>query len=174
MTLEEVGNSFYTRIVKYCYYRTSKNRADAEDIAGEVFLRLGQKWDNLKDYDENRILGWLYGTANKVMLEQHKIKLTQEAVTSSLTANNGADIELPDETVDGYEENRKFENYISQIKEELCAKDFEFFEYIVIQKLPYKDVGQKFSISESAAKMRWQRLKGKLKPILDHIFGGKM
>ena len=96
MTLEEVGNSFYARIVKYCYYRTSKNRADAEDIAGEVFLRLGQKWDTLKNYDGNIILGWLYGTANKVMLEQHKIKLTQEAMTLSLTANNGADIELPD------------------------------------------------------------------------------
>ena len=174
MTIEEVCNSFYTQIVKYCYYRTSKNRSDAEDIAGEVFLRLGKKWDTLDSHDENRVLGWLYSTANKVMLEQHRDKLTQETLTSSLTTNNGADIDLPDESVDGYEENHKFENYISQIKDELCAKDFEFFEYIVIQKLPYKDVGQKFRISESAAKMRWQRLKRKLMPILDHIFGDQM
>ena len=78
MTLEEACNSFYEDIIKYCYYRTSKNKPDAEDITGEVFLRLGKKWDTLENYDKNRVLGWLYSTAENVILEFDRFNYRRE------------------------------------------------------------------------------------------------
>lgn len=171
MTLEEACNSFYEDIIKYCYYRTSKNKPDAEDIAGEVFLRLGKKWDTLENYDKNRVLGWLYNTAENVILEYQRKQIIQNDLTVSITDENGIDDEFADESIDGYEENIKFEHYISQIKKELSHEEFEFFNYVIIQNLPYKDVGQKLHISESAVKMRRRRLSRKLIPILDKLFG---
>lgn len=38
MTFEEACYSFYEDIIKYCYYRTSKNKPDTHLITNPAFL----------------------------------------------------------------------------------------------------------------------------------------
>lgn len=172
MTREEACNKFYKVIVKYCYYRTSKNMSDAEDVAGDVFLKLGKEWNSMDSHEENRGLAWLHSVADYKIQELYRKNYKNQNMTIPLHTREGDDYELPDESVDGYEENRKYENYISQIKERLTEEEWRLFELSAINQKAYKEIGEILQISEAAVKMRRQRLNLKLKPILIKLFHG--
>lgn len=60
----------YDAVYTYIYYRVNQVQA-AEDLAGEVFLRLVEKIDGF-DYRGRPILSWLYTIARNLVTDYHR------------------------------------------------------------------------------------------------------
>jgi RNA polymerase sigma-70 factor (ECF subfamily) len=169
MTYDEACNKFFDRIAKYCIHNTSKDRTYAEDTAVEVFVLLKNKWDELKSHEENAILVWLYSAANKMLHQTYRSIKKELSVTVFLSDLEPTGFEIPDESIDGYDENRKFEKYLSDIRARLEGSDLELFDLKVVHKKRYSEIAKELQISESAVKMRYMRLRRNIKEMLGDI-----
>ena len=65
----------------------------------------------------------------------------------------------------------KYLQYLSEVRKELNSKDLLLFDKIVIQKLQYKQIASELSTTVPAVKMRWLRLKTRLRQIVKKITG---
>lgn len=169
MTYEEACNRFYKSIVNYCIHSTSKDKYYAEVAADKVFDSLKEKWDSFTNHDENTIRVWLYRTANNKLLETYREIKKEQKATVDLAAWEQSASELPDDSVDGYEENRKYEAYISDVRARLEGSELELFDLKVVQDKSLKEIASILNTTEAAAKMRWMRLRRKLKEIVYRV-----
>ena len=69
MELEELYGKFYKEIITYCTAMT-KNRASAEDLVQETYLRAFTRWEDLEDLSRGQRRAWLYKTARNLFIDQ--------------------------------------------------------------------------------------------------------
>lgn len=69
MELEELYGKFYKEIITYCAAMT-KNRASAEDLVQETYLRAFTHWEDLEDLSRGQSRAWLYKTARNLFIDQ--------------------------------------------------------------------------------------------------------
>ncbi len=158
---ELIYRKYYNRIYDYCLYRI-KHEYDAEDMTSDVFCLLHDKWEQYETHDDAAILTFLYRSANYKIIERGK-------ETTILCGSAEIDIDsLPEGLPIDYAivENDRYERYISDILRNLTGKDRELFTYIVIDKLHYTDIAGKLHVSENTVKLRWYRLRRKIKPLI--------
>ena len=166
MTFEELYKEYYHTIERYCNYQIGFDRFYSEEIAKTVFDELDKKWSELQSHETAVLLTWLYRAANFKIKEFHRrrppepIEYDDEYTQSLIEKRMREDASIPDEIEESY----KYEAYKIQISTILKAKERELFDCIVEEELTYKQVSQKLKISENAVKMRWIRLRAKIRP----------
>lgn len=78
------------------------------------------------------------------------------------------------EEVDNYQEEPKFLEYMSEVRSRLESDDLKLFDMKIISKYPYVKIAAEFDTTVSAIKMRWYRLKRRLRQIVRDITGEEL
>ena len=165
MTFEETYKEYYHTIERFCNYQIGYDRFYSEEIADAVFDTLNQKWIELESHEPAVMLTWLYRTAAFKIKEFYRHKppemIEYDEYAQSLIEKKKRESVS---TIDEAEELLKYEFYKEQIRRTLKAKERELFDCIVEEELTYKQASLKLKISENAVKMRWIRLRVKIRP----------
>ncbi len=158
---DRIYREYYNRIYNYCLYRI-QHKYDAEDMTEDVFCLLYNKWEQYKTHDDAAILAFLYRSAYYKIIERGK-------ETTILYGSTEIDIDsLPEGLPIDYAivENDRYERYISDILRNLTGKDRELFTYVVVDNLRYADIADRLQVSENTVKLRWYRLRRRIKPLI--------
>jgi len=158
-----VYNKYKTKIYNFTYKMTS-DRETTEDILQEVFTKLYQNFDNIKN--KNSIIYWLFRTARNLIYSYYAEKNLMKNLIS-LENDEGQTIEI--ET----EENLVFEYEVKELKQlvqnalnEIPVEQKEVFLFKEYGELSYKEIADILNISEELVKGRLFKARQKLIKIL--------
>ncbi len=162
----------YNKILQRCYYKLN-DRDLAVTITDDAFILLYDKWDMVtKTHKTNEMLtAWLIKTADykiKNYLRANKKRLA----SGILTPNNYPTEKIPEKDttkVNSQSDEERMRYYSDEIKKSLTESERLLFSLIVEQDAPYAKISKQLNLSVPAVKMRWMRLKDKLKKIVEII-----
>ncbi|HBF14565.1 MAG TPA: hypothetical protein DDW30_02560 [Clostridiales bacterium] len=172
VTYEEAFRAFHREIVRYCLSEFPNDCYCAEDLASECFMLLYRKWDTLQSHAPTTVRVWLFRTARNKVLDCKKKKRLQ---TVSLDDESGR-ARLEREAahllhhLDEREETERYRHYLTEIRNALTELEWRLFDLVVNQEQPFRQVSERLGTTEAAAKMRWHRLRAKLKDFLSGLF----
>ena len=169
MTFDEAYERFYASVQRYCYYRNGRNLYYAQEAASEAFLVLLQKWEKIRSHEEKYIASWLFGTAKNKMKEIHR-KSPQNVVSLDDLPGFADDPHAAEPVDRSEEEDHKFYDYMQEIEKRLLPVDRVIFHSLVVDGLTYQDIAQAMQMSVNAVKLRWLRMKVKIRPIINELF----
>lgn len=69
MEITDLYGTFYQEMLNYCSTLT-KNRASAEDLVQESYIRAITHWSDLQELDRGQRRAWLYKTARNLFIDQ--------------------------------------------------------------------------------------------------------
>jgi len=69
MEVQDLYTKFYKELLAYCAAMT-KNRASAEDLVQETYLKAFTHWDDVEDLSTGQRRAWLYRTARNLYIDQ--------------------------------------------------------------------------------------------------------
>ena len=142
--LAEIHDTYYGPIFRYVIYRVSE-RAVAEDLTSEVFLRL---LSALRDRSapQNTLRGWLYGVASHVVNDYHRKQYRVEQV--ELHDSLPSDAAGPADRVASALRWREVQAALPK----LTAEQREVLALRFGQELPIREVARLVGKSEGAVK----------------------
>ena len=174
MTFEFIYEKYFDDIYRYCCGRNGNDEYYAQEATKLTFDVVWRDWETVKEYPPERFLAWLYGVAKNKIKE---IRRDQPPATESLSEEwCRALIDeqiLHEQPLNEEEEDRRFIDYIKQIRLRLKPKEWSLFRMRVVEGMSHREIGEALGIGENAAKLRWARLVDKLKPIVDKILENK-
>jgi RNA polymerase sigma-70 factor (ECF subfamily) len=98
----ELYRQYYGLVFRYCHRRVLV-RDTAEDLTGEVFLRMAEKFDGFRG-DQRALRGWLYRLAtncvNEHLRKRARRRVIDEALLRERRAASPADGEPPADIAD--------------------------------------------------------------------------
>ncbi|MDD5037754.1 MAG: sigma-70 family RNA polymerase sigma factor [Dehalococcoidales bacterium] len=149
---------YYDRIAHYVYVRIG-NREEAEDIAGEVFLKALQ---SLSSYREQGIpmQGWLYRIAHNLTVDY--LRKMAKRPTADIDPTLLPDDDNPAHTA---EINIQFER-VTQAMKELTAEQREVINLRFLGGLTSKEVGDILNKSDGAVREMQRAAMEKLRGIM--------
>lgn len=136
--------------------RRISNKADVDDLAQEILLRVHQGAQHLSD--ETRINSWIWQIARNALIDYYRARNVQTKQT-----------ELSDEIAneqDGESLDAVVESWLEPTIKALPEPYREALLLSEMQGLPQADVAERLSISLSGAKSRVQRGRVKLREAL--------
>ncbi len=143
----EVYTDYYPLIFSSIYSKINNYDA-AEDICQEVFLRLFNKFDQVKEARK-----WLYGAMRLVMFEHFRKKgMADEDIESNL---NDASLSY----VNGFKESRiVIEEALDSLQNYEDEKEKTLFELISIYNYTYKKAGEMLGYSFDQVRYRYKKI----------------
>jgi RNA polymerase sigma-70 factor, ECF subfamily len=153
MTTEHVWEEFHASLQQFIRRRIS-DEATAEDVLQDVFLRIHQHIDTLKDV--RRLEGWIYQITRNAIIDAYRSSRHE----TTLEAAEMLDLpeELPD--VDVVSELLPCVRAMVRNLPDLDRQALVLTEY---QGLTQKELAERLGLSFSGAKSRVQRAREKLK-----------
>ncbi len=172
LTYEEAFRTFYRGIVGYCLSELPNDPFSAEDLASECFLLLYRKWNTLQSHAPVTVQVWLFRTARNKVLDCKKKKRLQTVPVNDEDEWNRLESEMQDlpGRYDEWEEIERYGRYLGEIRDALTEDEWRLFDLVVNGKQPFRQVSEQLGTTEAAAKMRWYRLRAKLKLLLSTLF----
>jgi RNA polymerase sigma-70 factor, ECF subfamily len=171
---EQLVNRFQTPVFNLVY-RMIGNRAEAEDLAQEVFVSIFKKIDGFRG--DASLFTWIYRIASNHCKNRQKYLGRRQArplspeldgpeLDSSRGVQTTSPVTRPDELVEGYQTERMIQQAIADLDEEhrliLVLRD--------IQSVSYEDISTITGLPLGTVKSRLHRarmsLKDKLAPYL--------
>ena len=172
-SFEYLYRKYLDRIVRYINSLYYIDADASKDIAHEVFKLLWEKRDEIYDEDERKMLNWLYETAKRKSWEyvRNRDKISVDYVSDAEEMPNDFTVEYEDLIyIEGYSSvDDKYQSYLRKVKKSLSKKEREMFVLIVEEKLDPRDVAAKLKIFDVNFRVRWHRLRNKLKPIVNKL-----
>lgn len=170
MNYDQVYIKYRTKIEQFLRYQYGCSEQDAQDITAEAFIVLYNKWDAIGNTDEKRICTFLFRTAKNKSLE-HYARQKDNPLPHSL--ENISDQIASDSFtyIDPQVEDRKYLEYIEQIRRKLDATEVLILESFLLEKLTPAQVARKMGMSENGVRVRWCRIRKKVQKLLPEIFG---
>ena len=171
-SFEYLYRKYLDRIVRYInmYHIDDDNSID---IAQEVFKLLWEKRDEIYDGDEIKMLNWLYEVAKRKACEylRNRDKIAVEYVANTQGMSSNFATEYDDLIhIEGFSSiDERYQCYLEEIKKHLNDNEREMFILVVEKKLDQTDVAARLKISDVNFRVRWHRLRNKLKPIVDNL-----
>jgi len=157
----KIYDDFSDKIFRFIYYKTC-HRETAEDIMSQTFLKAMEKW-TLYNANKGTVSAWLYGIARNLIIDHYRKQQKWGYF------KNICDIwDLPsDEDIlrQLTEEEQKEELY--KALNQLPSKQREIIMLRLWEDMPYREISEIMSRSESACKMLFSRSIGKLKLSMD-------
>ena len=169
-SFEYLYNKYLDRIVRFINVQFHVDAEASKDIAHETFKTMWEKRGELYDDDEKKMLSWLYKTAKMKYCEYNrcnaKLQIDFDSDPEAIPNDFSAEYEdlLHIEGFNSVEE--KYQSYLSEVKDSLSEKELEMFNLVVEMKLDPKDAAAALNISDVNFRVRWHRLRNKLKPIV--------
>ena len=160
-------------IVKYVIVHYKIDLEAAKDIAQDVFRILWENREMINDENEIKIFKWLCETARRKSLEynrsHNKTNVDYYSDPEEMSNNFSAEYEdlIHNEGFKSAEE--KYQNYLSEIKKNLDEKESKLFTLVVEKKIDAKKAAALLEISDVNFRVRWCRLRIKLRPIVKKI-----
>jgi RNA polymerase sigma-70 factor (ECF subfamily) len=153
MTTERVWEEFHAPLQQFIRRRIS-DEATAEDVLQEVFLRIHQRMDSLRDV--RKLEGWIYQITRNAIIDAYRSRKHE----TTLEAAEVLDLpeELPDDDV--VSELLPCVRAMVRSLPELDRQALVLTEY---QGLTQKELAERLGLSFSGAKSRVQRAREKLK-----------
>ena len=176
ITFDEAYVKYRSRIERYIQHQYGFSSHDAEEITAEVFIILISKWDEFDIHVESGVVKFLYRTAkNKAMEFLNKQKrrpntcnLEEYLCLKSNDNNNDEFIYIDFET-----EEKRYHEYINEIKNILSPKERITFEYIVEKKYHPSQIAIELKTTEINIRVRWCRIRKKIENSLPTILGNQ-
>ncbi len=166
----EIYHSLYRLIFTYCYERTNKNRADAEDIAQNVFLTLWLNFDVLNSNANIDYRSWLLKTAKLKLYEYYRNKKKTEKISYDLESPEYTDIlsSEPDmiEEIQRLAVDHNLEKYKNEILSRLNDNERELYKMFYIDNMKYHEAAKQSGKSEAAFRMKVSRLNRRIEMIV--------
>ena len=153
MTTEHVWEAFHTPLQQFIRRRVS-DEATAEDVLQDVFLKIHQHVETLKDV--KKLESWMYQITRNAIIDSYR----ESRPTTTLDAVEVLDLpeELPDDDV--VSELLPCVRAMVRNLPELDRQALVLTEY---QGLTQKELAERLGLSFSGAKSRVQRAREKLK-----------
>ena len=157
MTTEQVWEALHVPLQQFIRRRVSDETA-AEDVLQEVFLRIHQHIETLKD--TKKLESWVYQITRNAIIDSYRRK---EKQTETLDGPEMADMteDLPDDDI----VTELFPAVRAMVKS-LPEQDRQALVLTEYQGLTQKELGERLGLSFSGAKSRVQRAREKLKQML--------
>jgi RNA polymerase sigma-70 factor (ECF subfamily) len=153
MTTERVWEEFHAPLQQFIRRRVS-DEATAEDVLQDVFLKIHQHMESLKDV--RKLEGWIYQITRNAIIDayrKHRHETTLEAAEA---------LDLPEELPDDDIVSELLPSVRAMVRNlpELDRQALVLTEY---QGLTQKELAERLGLSFSGAKSRVQRAREKLK-----------
>ncbi len=139
--LAALCEQFYPKVLKYMRYRVGED--DAEDLAGEVFLRVMRAVGDQK----GSFVAWLYTIARNVVTDHRRRRKVHKEV--SLDDEMLAGIEAKDDQRGSVERRMVLESVLPGLTED----QREFVTLKFMQELSNKEIGKIMSRKEGALRV---------------------
>lgn len=153
ITTENVWEAFHTPLQHFIRRRVS-DEATAEDVLQDVFLKIHQHMETLKDV--RKLERWIYQIARNAIIDSYR----NSKPTTTLEAQEVLDLpeELPDDDVVS-----ELLPCVWAIVRSLPELDRQALVLTEYQGLTQKELSERLGLSFSGAKSRVQRAREKLK-----------
>ena len=147
----EVYSKYYPMIFSTVYTKIN-NVPDAKDVCQEVFIRLFEKFEEVRDHRK-----WILGTMRNVTLEYYRKK-------------NGNDVDIDEAFndlsltfVNGFRDTRMIiEEALENMENFNDEEEKIIFHLIAINNYTYKKVGSYLGLTERQVRYRYNRITEKL------------
>ena len=153
MTTERVWEEFHMPLQQFIRRRVS-DEATAEDILQDVFLRIHQHMDTLKDV--RKLEGWIYQITHNAIIDAYRSR-RQETTLEAAEA-----LDLPEELPDDDVVSELLPSVRAMVRN-LPEADRQALVLTEYQGLTQKELAERLGLSFSGAKSRVQRAREKLK-----------
>ena len=158
ITFEDLYRNYKTDIFLYAHHSMNLSEEEAHDVKNEAFLTLLKVWRDFKPKTYPSAVSFLRKTVQ--FLSYNLKRKEQHLSTVSFQ-------EIKDEEARGtIMDSITYEDHIKQIKSELTPEEYQLFEDILIHRRDKKKLAAKMGISANALKVRWHRVRNKIKKIL--------
>ena len=174
MIFDEIYKKYYQVIVNYSMPWV-KNQFYAEEVANKTFELLWEEWESKNFPNEKTVLTWLFRTAN-YKIKEHKRKKYNRHIPLDSGELHIADARMASyyQEIDSAQEEQKFREYMSDVRKRLTGDDLKLFDFKIVLKLPYIKIAEELNTTVPAIKMRWLRLKTRLRKIVQDITSEKL
>lgn len=158
----------YQRPVYWGSFSVLRNRAEAEEIAGDVFLTLWRKRQSV-EIAAISLLPWLLVTARNLALNRRRSvsRRREQPITEP-------DDQLPASGTDPAEQMlaREVEQTLQAIVAAMAEPDRSIYQLCLVDELTYKEAAYKLDLSHGAVRNRLSRLRARLRTELTHLTPG--
>lgn len=153
MTTEQVWEDFHTPLQQFIRRRVS-DEVTAEDVLQEVFLKIHQRMETLRDV--KKLESWIYQITRNAIIDSYR----SSKPTTTLEAAEVLDLpeELPDDDVVS-----ELLPCVQAMVRDLPEQDRQALVLTEYQGLTQKELAERLGLSFSGAKSRVQRAREKLK-----------
>ena len=160
-TLEAVYCQYYKAVFQFCKRLTNGNPNDAEDMTKDVFRVFFAEQNTFSLNTDSERITWLFRIArNKWMNPAKHAKRENIEVDET---------DIFSRQFDDEEEEKQYQTYLSEIENILSGAELDLFRAIVEEKQTYMAISKRIGISETTLRVRWHRLKYKIRPHIDKI-----
>jgi RNA polymerase sigma-70 factor (ECF subfamily) len=153
MTTERVWEEFHAPLQQFIRRRVS-DEATAEDILQDVFLKIHQHMNALKDV--RKLEGWIYQITRNAIIDAYRSR-RQETTLEAAEA-----LDLPEELPDDDLVSELLPSVRAMVRN-LPEADRQALVLTEYQGLTQKELAERLGLSFSGAKSRVQRAREKLK-----------
>ncbi len=141
--------------------KTSEDYATAEDITGEVFLRLQLKWEDITPHLSGVITAWLYTTAEYLSMDHNKKRIGRKTFSLDPSQHDPGD---GGREVARINSDYDYQLLLQRIEKLLSKKEWALFVAIYVEELPQHIIMERFHIpNDQQFYLRKSRLRAKLK-----------
>ena len=147
----------YDQVLAYCGRRVS--RADAEDIANEVFVVL---WRRLDHVEQATATAWLYGVAYRIMGDRFRKAKRRARISEQRGSIQMQQPAIPDEVIVQREQDRIVIESLGELK----PADAETLRLSAWEELTAPEIAVAMDCSVAAAEQRIHRAKKRLAKVL--------
>jgi RNA polymerase sigma-70 factor, ECF subfamily len=154
-------------------YRYSQNRADAEDLVAQAFVRLYQQ--RLRLRPDTRLSAWLFTTLTNLCHNHHRWKRRHPTVALDAPANEsdgdrgyGRHEELPSDNL-APDRSLEHDETLLAVRSAIGRLPHDLKVTLLLHhydRLSYREIGQIIGCSERGVETRLYRARGQLKQML--------
>ncbi len=155
-TTEQIWEAFHIPLLQFIRKRVP-DEATAEDLLQEVFLKVHQQIETLKD--TRKLESWIYQIARNAIIDYYR----SARPTISLEASDV--LQMPEELPDDDIITELFPSVRAMVRS-LPEHDRQALVLTEYQGLTQKELSERLGLSFSGAKSRVQRAREKLKQLL--------
>jgi len=156
-SFKNIFDKYYDNIRNFLYYR-SGNIETAEDLVQDVFLRL---WENREKIREESVGGYLYTIAANLIKNHYRRNEISYHFINSLTQKNNS------ESPEFLMEMQEFDHRLQQTLAAMPEKSRDVFLMNRIDGLTYGEIADRLQLSIKAVEKRMHKALSFLKEHLD-------
>jgi RNA polymerase sigma-70 factor (ECF subfamily) len=151
---EELYSDFYDKLLCYCL-SLCRDRATAEDLTQETFLRALQRLETLEDLSPSQCRAWLCKTAKNLYIDQLRRRSREEPDGEEvlLTQSVEEDFTLP---------------AVRQLLEALPPEERTLFELRYFQGYDSTELGELFDLPSATVRSRLSSARKRLRQWIVH------